>query len=100
MGCGSWVGFKVSMVCGVVSVVGINYGGYGLLLVVAGDGYLVVICFVGWDLVGFGLVISVWCYNGGFGGLVCCFNGVLEVVVVVLLLFGWLGVSGWLVWWC
>ena len=72
MGCGSWVGFKVSMVCGVVSVVGTNFGGYGLLLVVAGDGYLVVICYVGWDLVGFGFVISICCYNGGFGGLVCC----------------------------
>ena len=39
------------MVCGVVSVVGINFGGYGLLLVVASDGYLAVICFVDWDMV-------------------------------------------------
>jgi len=29
-------------------------------------------------------------------GLVLCFNGVLEVVVVVVLF----GVFGWLVWWC
>ena len=28
------------MVCDVVSVVGINFGGCGLLLVVASDGYL------------------------------------------------------------
>ena len=34
------------MVCGVVSVVGINFGGCGLLLVVASDGYLA----VDWDL--------------------------------------------------
>ena len=90
MGCSSWVDFKVSVVCGVVLVVGINFGGYGLLLVVAGDRYLAVICSVGWNLARFGFGISVWCYNGGFGGLVWCFNGVLEVVVVVvvLLLFG------------
>ena len=90
MGCSSWVDFKVSVVCGVVLVVGINFGGYGLLLVVVGDRYLAVICSVGWNLARFGFGISVWCYNGGFGGLVWCFNGVLEVVVVVvvLLLFG------------
>ena len=38
------------VVCGVVSVVGINFDGCGLLLVVASDGYLAVICFVDWDL--------------------------------------------------
>ena len=38
------------MVCVVVSVVGINFDGCGLLLVVASDGYLDVICFVDWDL--------------------------------------------------
>ena len=38
------------MVCGVVSVVGINFDGCGLLLVVASDGYLAVICSVDWDL--------------------------------------------------
>ena len=38
------------MVCGVVSMVGINFGGCGLLLVVASDGYLAVICSVDWDL--------------------------------------------------
>ena len=37
--------------CGVVSIVGINFGGCGLLLVVASDGYLTVICYVDWDLV-------------------------------------------------
>ena len=99
MGCGSWVGFKVLMVCGVVLVVGINFGGCGLLLVVVGDGYLAVICSMGWDLAGFGFGISVWCYNGEFGGLVWCFRG------------GsggggggggvWLfGIFGWLVRWC
>ena len=85
----------------VVSMVGINFGGYGFLLVVASDGYLSMIYSIGWDLAGFGFRISCWCYNGGFKGLVCCSNGVLEVVVVVLLsLFGWFGVSEWLVWWC
>ena len=53
-----------------VLVVDVNFGGCGLLLllvlVVLGDGYLVVICSVGSDLVGFGFWISVWCYNGGF----------------------------------
>ena len=80
---------------------GINFSGCGILLVVVGDGYLIVICSVGWDLVGFGFRISISCYNGGFGGLVWCFTGVLGVVVV-LLLFGWFGVFGWLVrwWWC
>ena len=34
------------MVCGVVSVVGINFNGCGLLLVVASDGYLA----ADWDL--------------------------------------------------
>ncbi|KAL4651057.1 hypothetical protein ACB092_01G131400 [Castanea dentata] len=62
-GCGSWVVFKVS-------VVGINFNGCGLLLVVVGDGYLAMICSMGWDLVGFGFGISVWCYNGGFRGFV------------------------------
>ena len=38
------------MVCGVVSMVGINFGGCGLLLVVASDGYLAVICSVDWDM--------------------------------------------------
>ena len=38
------------MVCGVVSVVGINFDGCGLLLVVASDGYLAVIYYVNWDL--------------------------------------------------
>ena len=35
-------------------------------------------------------------FNGGFSGLVWCFNGVSQVMVVVvlLLLFGWFGVSG------
>ena len=33
----------------------------------------------------------------GLEGLVWCFNGVLEVVVVVVVLFGWFGVSWWLV---
>ena len=75
------------MVCGVVLVVGINFGGCGLLLVVASDRCLAVICSVGWDLARFGFGISVWCYNGGFGGLVWCFNGVLEVVVVVVVVF-------------
>ena len=51
-------------------------------------GILAVICSVGLDLAGLGFRILVW-----------CFNGVLEVVVVVLL-FGWFGVSWWLVWWC
>ena len=40
------------MVCGVVSVVGINFGGCGLLLlVIASDEYLAVICSLDWDLV-------------------------------------------------
>ena len=52
-------------------------------------GILAVICSVGLDLAGLGFRILVW-----------CFNGVLEVVVVVLVLFGWFGVSWWLVWWC
>ena len=46
------------MVCGVVSVVGINFGGYGLL-VVASDGYLV----VDWDLaviLKFSVIKFVW----------------------------------------
>ena len=43
------------MVCGVVSVVGINFSGCGLLLVVASDGYLAVICSVDWYLAGFGI---------------------------------------------
>ena len=38
------------MVCSVVSMMGINFGGSGLLLVVASDGYLTVICSVDWDL--------------------------------------------------
>ena len=42
------------MVCDVVSVVGINPNGCGLLLMVASDGYLVVICSMGWDLAWFG----------------------------------------------
>ena len=35
-------------------------------------------------------------FNGGFSGLVWCFNGVSQVMVVVvlLLLFGWFGVFG------
>ena len=45
------------MVCGVVSVVGINFCGCGLMLVVASDGYLAVICSVDWDLAGFGFGI-------------------------------------------
>ena len=47
------------MVCGVVSVVGINFGGCGLLLVVASDGYLV----VDWDLaviLKFSVIKFVW----------------------------------------
>ena len=51
------------MVCGVVSVVGINFGGCGLLLVVASDGYLVVICYVNWDLaviLKFSVIKFVW----------------------------------------
>ena len=34
--------------------------------------------------------ISVWCSNGGFEGMVWYFNSVSEVMVVLLLLFGWL----------
>ena len=66
---------------------------------VASDGYFGCDLFCGF---GFGWVrILVWCSNGGFGGLVWCFNSVSEVmVVVVLLLFGWFGVSWWLVQWC
>ena len=46
------------MVCGVVSVVGINFGGCGLLLlVIASDEYLAVICSLDWDLAGFGFGI-------------------------------------------
>ena len=51
------------MVCGVVSVVGINFDGCGLLLVVASDGYLVVICYVNWDLaviLKFSVIKFVW----------------------------------------
>ena len=47
------------MVCGVVSVVGINFGGCGLLLVVASDGYLA----VDWDLaviLKFSVIKFVW----------------------------------------
>ena len=50
-----------------------------LLLMVASDGYLAMICLVGLDLTGFGFGISVWCSNGGFGGLVWCFNMSLVV---------------------
>ena len=56
-----WIG--VSVVCDVVSVVGINFGGCGLLLVVASDGYLVVICYVNWDLaviLKFSVIKFVW----------------------------------------
>ena len=81
------------MVCGVVLVVGINFDGCGLLLVVTGDRYLFVICSVGSDLARFGFDILVWCYNGELGGLVWCFNGVLEVVVVVVVVVLF-GVSG------
>ena len=59
-------------------------------------GILAVICSVGLDLAGLGFRILVWCSNGGFG----VWFGVSEVVVVVLLLFGWFGASWWLVWWC
>ena len=51
------------MVCGVVSMVGINFGGCGLLLVVASDGYLTVICYVDWDLaviLKFSIIKFVW----------------------------------------
>ena len=51
------------MVCGVVSVVGINFDGCGLLLVVASDGYLAVICSVDWDLaviLKFSVIKFVW----------------------------------------
>ena len=47
------------VVCGVVSVVGINFDGYGLLLVVASDGYLA----VDWDLaviLKFSIIKFVW----------------------------------------
>ena len=47
------------MVCGVVSVVGINFSGCGLLLVVASDGYLA----VDWDLaviLKFSIIKFVW----------------------------------------
>ena len=44
------------------SMVGINVNGCGLLLVVVGDGYLVVVCSVGWD---FNLVLQWWVW--GFG---------------------------------
>ena len=76
---------------------GVNSGCCGLLLLllVASDGYLAMICIVGLDLAGFGFWISIWCYNCGFRGSVWCLNGVLDVmVVVVVLLFG---VFGWLV---
>ena len=49
--------------CGVVSVVGINFGGCGLLLVVASDGYLAVICSVDWNLaviLKFSVIKFVW----------------------------------------
>ena len=53
VGCGFWLPefatmgwIGVSVVCGVVSVVGINFSGCGLLLMVASDGYLA----VDWDL--------------------------------------------------
>ena len=42
-----------------VTVVGINFGGCGLLLVVAGDGYLAVICSVDWDW-DFSVIKFVW----------------------------------------
>ena len=50
------------MVCGVVSVVGVNFGGCGLLLVVASEGYLAVIFSVDWDLArfGFGIWLSLY----------------------------------------
>ena len=47
------------MVCGVVSMVGINFGGCGLLLVVTSDGYLA----VDWDLamiLKFSVIKFVW----------------------------------------
>ena len=74
-------GIGVSVVCGVVSMEGINFGGCGLLflLVVTGDRYLAMICLVGLDLVGFGFGISVRCFDGGFGGLVWCFSMSLVV---------------------
>ena len=53
---------------------------------VASCGYLVVICYVGSKIVGFGFGISlgvIWDL------LIWCCNGVSEVVVV----FGWIGVS-------
>ena len=52
------------MVFGVVSMVAINFGGCGFLLVVASDGYLSMIYSIGWDLARFGFRISCWCYNG------------------------------------
>ena len=51
------------MVCGVVSMVGINFSGCGLLLVVASDGYLAVICSMDWDLaviLKFSIIKFVW----------------------------------------
>ena len=47
------------MACGVVSVVGINFGGCGLLLAVTSDGYLA----VDWDLamiLKFSVIKFVW----------------------------------------
>ena len=47
-----WIG--VSVMCGVVSVVGINFGGCGLLLVVASDGYLL------WFVLWIGIWLWFW----------------------------------------
>ena len=77
--CNCWVGLNRWLCinfggCGLL-LMGINFGDCGLLLllVVTGDRYLAMICLVGLDLVGFGFGISVWCFDGGFRGLVWCF---------------------------
>ena len=43
--------------------------------------------------------ILVWCSNGGFEGLVWYFNIVSEVMVVVVVVFGWLVGLGFLGGW-
>ena len=60
---------------------------------VASDGYFGCDLFCGF---GFGWVrILVWCSNGGFGGLVWCFNSVSEVMVFSCCLDGLVFLGGW-----